>query len=82
MSKRSEAIAESDRQWNEEKERNGWELPKTHWFFKLPIIRYIRWVYHNICLDRHLSVCRQAGLGLFVQPYDEWRMWAIYRGWA
>lgn len=74
--------AEIDKQWKEEQERWGWKLPEVPTWKKLPVVRYVRWFYHNLRVQLWAEKCIRADLGLCINPYDEWRLWAIYRGWA
>lgn len=75
---------ESECLWRKEKEENNWQLPKKAFFiFRLPIIRYFRWFYHNIRIYGHANMWAKAGIG-FGGPnqYDLWVLYAISRGWC
>lgn len=68
----------SDKLWHEHKEEYGWRLPKKSFFiFRWPAVRYFRFLFHSFRLERwvrmHGAFCANA--------YDEWIIWAIYRGW-
>lgn len=75
-------IAEHDRLWKEEQERWGWKLPEVPRWKRLRGIRHVRWFCHNVRFSIWVGMCVRANLGICANPYDEWRLWAIYRGWA
>lgn len=75
---------EDDVRWLEEKQENGWEVPfKAPIIFRLPVIRYFRFLYHNIKLHLHVRQYQSLGVGWGgPQRYDEWVVYAIARGWC
>lgn len=77
----SEDKARSEKYWNEEKEANGWELPRKAWWpLRLPIIRHGRAIFLMIMVD----LFYRKGLGSIGvrSGYDEWVLYAIIRGWC
>lgn len=91
MSEQSEVIMSeqpdeyTEELWKEEKEKYGWELPKKAFFLlRLPVIRYVRWFYLNLKLRLWVHRWNSLGVGFggVAQPYDEWVLYAIYRGWC
>ena len=71
----------SVRCWYEEQKAEGWELPaKAHRALRLPLIRWIRYIHSAIRLYRHNR--RWMEEGLLPGGYDEWVLYAIFRGWC
>lgn len=69
---------ESEKLWLDDGDRYGWSLPpKSHWIFRLPIIRNIRAAYYIVMISWWYSVVPGVRSG-----YDEWVIYAIRRGWC
>lgn len=70
-----------DELWMKDKEEEGWVLPKkANRFLRLPVIRYFRWFGRNLTVWIHNNIWMRAGL--IPSGYDEWVLYAIYRGWC
>jgi hypothetical protein len=67
------------REWTEAGERNHWGLPtKAGLILRLPIIRHVRAAWCAFQVERHYTAI--AGLGLLRTGYDEWVVYAIWKG--
>lgn len=67
--------------WREDGDRYGWVLPKpAAWPLRLPVIRHIRAAWNAYWIEQHY----RHGLGSIGlrTGYDEWALYAIWRGWA
>lgn len=70
---------DSETRWREDGINNQWCLPeRSHRFFRLPVIRHLRALYHTIRVEWHYTRC-PVGLRT---GYDEWVLYAIARGWC
>jgi hypothetical protein len=67
-------------EWKTIGERNGWGVRPAHWFFRLPVVRHVRAVYHGAKVDRHNAICRS--IGMIPTGSDEWILEGIWRGYA
>lgn len=78
-----EELIASDKLWLEHKEFYGWEIPKTHWALRLPVIRYIRFVFYNIQIYRWTKMWSDVGIGVGLpNQRDLWFAYAVMRGWC
>lgn len=65
-------------EWYRDAERNGWVMPVSPWWKRLPIIRHVRAVYGSIMVSRHNSFWLSAGL--IPTGYDQWVLHGIWHG--
>jgi len=74
----------ADDEWGYAQAEEGWQLPaKAAWPWRLWGIRHARALWHGYRADKLASEMGKAGLGDgYMPPYDEWRLYAIWRGWA
>lgn len=81
---RKAELAEFDRLWREDQNQYNFELPKSYWFLRLPIVRRIRFIYFGIRLHLWARMWNSAGIGFggLISQYDEWVLYAISRGWC
>jgi hypothetical protein len=58
---------------------NDWVLPMpANWFLRLPIIRNFRAAFLLWQVERHNEIYRS--IGMIPQGYDEWVIYAIWKG--
>jgi len=75
------ARADSDGLWHLHGQQNNWILPpKAPLILRLPVIRQLRAVWHEGQVDRHNQFWRSVGT--IPTGYDEWVLYAIWRGWC
>jgi len=77
-------MRESDRQWELARDTEGWTLPEPSWpVARLWGIRHVRWIIDTIIVHREATAFGKMGIGSgYPNPYDEWVLWAIRRGWV
>jgi hypothetical protein len=72
--------AEMDALWLQQRKEHSWNLPApVHAFWRLPVIRWIRGAYNAWRVEQHYS----KGFGTIGirTGYDDWVIYAIFRGW-
>ena len=74
-------FAESDALWREDRDKNGWEMPKTATWQRLPVIRHIRAAIAYERAYKFRQLTRSVGLGIGGIPQgDRWVVYGIARG--
>ncbi len=67
--------------WNQAAEEFGWTLPaRAPWWARLPVMRHVRVIIAAYRIETHYR--RWASVGLLSSGYDEWVLYAIWRGWC
>ena len=82
-SARKAEIERSDAVWQEQQTSHGWVLPAPNpaWY-RWPGVRWLRYAYNVIMVGRTRSYWSALGVGVNgSNPYDDWVLWAIVRGW-
>lgn len=76
-------MTDDDVRWACDKKKNGWGLPAVAWPYRLWGIRHLRFYWHSYRTHRAASQWAAIGIGVGgPNPYDLWRLYAIFRGWA
>jgi len=76
---------EADKKWAEDAAENDWRVShiKAAWPWRLPGVRFVRYMWHAWRASEAAHRWASAGLGFGgVAPYDRWVLYAIRRGWA
>lgn len=75
---------ESERIWREDRDSNGWTLPRPAvWPLRLPIVRNIRCAILSIKAEQFARGWNSVGIGFGGLPqYDKWVLYAVSRGWC
>lgn len=71
-------------EWRMNGSTHGWSPPpRARWYKRLPIVRFVRAVYHYERVERLALQARHAGIGLgHMNPYDVWVIEGIRDGWV
>lgn len=65
--------------WHRDKVERGWRLPDiAPWPLRLPIIRHIRALWISWHIEKYYAAWSESGL--VSSGYDEWVIFAIFRG--
>ena len=77
-------LNEQDKEWARTQERLSYVLPpKAGLFWRLPVIRRIRWSWLTVQAEKQASEYADLGIGLgHLNPYDCWVLYALFRGWC
>lgn len=76
---------EADLDWRRDALENGWTVEhiKAAWPWRLPGVRFVRYMWHAMRASEAAYRCMSVGLGFGgVAAYDAWVLYAIRRGWA
>jgi hypothetical protein len=74
-------MTDTEREWHEDGERNGWSLPaKAPSWKRLPVIRHVRTIVNAWRVDQHESVWRSVGMT--PTGFDHWVLFGMWRGWV
>lgn len=66
--------------WHEDAARYGYKLPApAPRLLRLPVIRLLRTLILALRVERHYAVASLWGLR---NPYDDWVLYAVRRGWC
>lgn len=59
-----------------------WRAPQpAKLFWRLPIIRHVRWFYLSWRVERHYAFwC--GGMGMARTGYDDWALYGVFHGWC
>lgn len=73
-----------DSEWRAAKAAEGWELPpEPAGVWRLWGVRHARALWHGYRADKRAGEMATVGIGTgYINPHDEWRLYAIWRGWA
>lgn len=75
----------ADEEWYQAEADQGWELPEpAAWPWRAWGVRHVRALWHGYRADKLAREWAEIG-GIgdgYMPPYDEWRLYAIWRGWA
>lgn len=71
-------MADPITEWREIGERNGWRMPPSPWWKRLPVVRHVRVLWHSYHLVRHEQIARS--LGMIPTGADAWVLWGMLRG--
>jgi hypothetical protein len=66
----------SKTEWVETGDRNGWVMPVSPWWKRLPIIRHVRTMYNMFQVERHYEAWN---VGIRT-GYDEWVLDGMWEG--
>lgn len=67
------------RDWIVDGKMNGWEMPKTSFILRLPIIRQVRAIYRLILVELWYSIGPGSYCGIR-SGYDSWVLYGIWHG--
>jgi hypothetical protein len=73
-------MTESERNWLDDAEDNGWLMPSAPKWKRLPVVRHIRAMYHSWRVSRHQQMWT-AATGALHSGYDRWVIYGMARGW-
>lgn len=74
-------MGDSERRWNEDKDRNGWAAPPpARRVWRLPLVRHIRCLFKTRQVNAHNKLW--SSTGSVITGYDHWVLYAVWRGWV
>lgn len=68
-----------DPMWIKTGINNGWSLPSSPWWKRLPIIRHVRALFLAYCVERHERAW--SGIGI-PTGYDQWILFGLWHGYV
>ena len=74
-------MTDDDKRWHDDRDQLGYALPrKAAWPLRMPIIRHVRFYWLSWKIEQHYSM-GPGSIGLRT-GYDEWVLYAVWRGWC
>lgn len=71
-------MADGFENWMQDKAAYRWEMPRTAFWKRRPVIRHVRFILHSYSVSKHNAFW--SSLGAIPTGYDRWVLYGIWHG--